>query len=353
MMNESDMRSILKCVRCGTCRAVCPVFDVIGWESASSRGRMLVAHGISQGLEADKGVFDSINTCTTCGLCEQICPSGAAPVKVIENVRHQLVLQGKMTDAQKLISSDALEKGNSLGEETERMAWLGDLIDVLPDNADYVFFAGCLASYRYPELTKKTFDILKKFGVTVLKDEVCCGSPLLRTGSDPSELMSKNLEQIRKTGAHTIITGCAGCYTALKNDYLGNIKVLHVTEFLADRLAELDLKKLDLKVTYHDPCHLGRCNGVYEAPRQLISSVCSLEEMKSNREKSICCGAGGGVLKGYPDIALEISKKRIEEIPEDVDYLVTACPLCRTNLRRGGPEIDVLDIIDLLEMAME
>ncbi|WP_292466683.1 heterodisulfide reductase-related iron-sulfur binding cluster [Methanolobus sp.] len=351
-MNESDLRSILKCVRCGTCRSVCPVFDVIGWESASSRGRMLVAHGISQGMEVDESVFDSINTCTTCGLCEQMCPSGASPVKVVENVRHKLVLQGKMTDAQKVLRFEALDKGNPLGETKDRMSWLGDSKKDVKEKADYVFFAGCLASYRYPELTKRTFDILKKFEVTVLQEEVCCGSPLLRTGSDSSELMSKNLEQIKKIGAHTIITGCAGCLTTLKNDYPGDVKVVHVAEFLADRLEELDLKKLDLKVTYHDPCHLGRCNGIFDAPRKIIESICDLEEMKSNREKSKCCGAGGGVLKGYPELSLEISKNRVEEIPKDVDYLVTACPLCRTNLKRGGPRVDVLDIIDLLEMAM-
>ncbi len=351
-MNGYDMRSILKCVRCGTCRSLCPVFDVVGWESASSRGRMLVAHGISQGMDADEGVFKSLNTCTTCGLCEQTCPSGASPVKVIENARHQLVLRGKMTDAQRSLRSEALEKGNPLGEATERMSWLGDSKKHLPQKADYVFFAGCLGSYRYPELTKRTFEILKKFGVTVLQDEVCCGSPLLRTGSDPSDLISNNLEQIKQSGAHTIITGCAGCYTALKNDYPEKMSVIHVSEFLAERLAEMDISKLDLKVTYHDPCHLGRCNGVFDAPRQIIGSICDLEEMKSNREKSKCCGAGGGVLKGYPDISLAISKSRLEEIPKDVDYLVTACPLCRTNLKRGNPAVGVLDIIDLLEMAM-
>lgn len=352
-MLESDMRSILKCVRCGTCRSVCPIFDVVGWESSSSRGRMLVAHGISQGLEVDEGVLNSLNMCTTCGICEQLCPSGAAPPKVVENTRHQLVLKGKMTQAQKDIASRANELGNTLGETRERMAWLGESVKDVREKADYVYFAGCLGSYRYPELARRTFDILKKFGVTVLKDEVCCGSPLLRTGSDPMELVSRNLEQIRATGAHTIITGCAGCYTTLKNDYPGDLKVVHVSEFLADRLAEMDLKKLDLKVSYHDPCHLGRCNGVFDAPRDIITSICDLKEMKNIREKSRCCGAGGGVLKGYPELSQELAKKRVGDIPEGVDYLVTSCPLCRTNLKRGGPEVEVLDIIDLLEMAME
>src|SRR6056297_1819845 len=118
-----DMRSILKCVRCGTCRSVCPVFDVLGWESTGARGRMMVAHGVSQGLEVDKDVLDSLNTCTTCGMCKEMCPSGAAPTKVVENTRHQLVLQGKMTDAQKELRGNAIETGNPLGESAERMAW--------------------------------------------------------------------------------------------------------------------------------------------------------------------------------------------------------------------------------------
>ncbi len=347
-----DMRSILKCVRCGTCRSVCPVFDVLGWESTGARGRMMVAHGVSQGLEVDKDVLDSLNTCTTCGMCKEMCPSGAAPTKVVENTRHQLVLQGKMTDAQKELRGNAIETGNPLGESAERMAWLGDSRKDVKDKADYVYFSGCLGSYRYPDLAKRTFDILKKFGVTVLKDEVCCGSPLLRTGSDPSELMEKNLDQIKEIGAHTIITGCAGCFSTLKNDYPEKLNVMHVSQFLAERLDEMDLKKLDLKVAYHDPCHLGRCNGVFDEPRQLITAVCELDEMENIREKSKCCGAGGGVLKGYPELALELSKKRAEDIPEGVDYLVTVCPLCRTNLQRGSGDIKVIDVLDLLEMAM-
>ncbi len=351
-MSNLDLRSILKCVRCGTCRSVCPIFEQTGWESASSRGRMLVAHGIYHGLEADQDVLNSLNTCTTCGLCEQMCPSGASPTQIVQNARHHLVLKGKMTDSQAALRDEATSKGNPLGETRYRHAWLKDASDI-KEHAPYVFFVGCLGSYRYPELTRRTFDLLKKFDVTLIPEEVCCGSPLLRTGSDPDFLISKNLEQIKKIGAHTIITGCAGCYTTLRNDYPDGLKVLHVSEFLAERLSEMNLKRLDIKVTYHDPCHLGRCNGVFDAPRKIITSICELKEMKTHHQQSRCCGAGGGVLKGYPDLSLALSKKRLEEIPEGVDYLVTSCPLCRTNLQRGGPKVEVIDILDLLEMAMK
>jgi Fe-S oxidoreductase len=313
---------------------------------------MLIALGIHNGLEVDENVLNSLNMCTTCGLCEQMCPSGASPVQVVQDTRRKLMLKGRMTDAQLVLRDETTSKGNPLGETQYRHSWLGDIADI-KKHAPYVFFVGCLGSYRYPELTRRTFDLLKKFDVTLIPEEVCCGSPLLRTGSDPDSLVSKNMEQIKKIGAHTIITGCAGCYTTLKNDYPGDLKVIHVSEFLAERLPEMDLKHLDLKVTYHDPCHLGRCNGVFDAPRKIITSICELKEMKSHHEQSRCCGAGGGVLKGYPDLSMALSKKRLEEIPEGVDYLVTSCPLCRTNLQRGGPKVEVIDILDLLKMAMK
>lgn len=351
-MVEDNTRAILKCVRCGTCRSICPIFDQTGWESSSSRGRMMIADGIQHGLEPDQSVLDSLNTCTTCGLCESLCPSGASPVDVVQNIRRELVSRGIITESQNQIRNFAVSTGNSLGENSYRHAWLED-ISYIKEHASYVFFVGCLGSYRYPELTRKTFDLLKNFDVTLIPEEVCCGSPLMRTGSDANSLVSKNIEQIKKIGAHTIITGCAGCYSTLKNDYLDNLKVVHVTEFLAKHINELKLKKIDITVTYHDPCHLGRCNGVFDAPRQIITSICKLKEMETHHEKSRCCGAGGGVLKGYPDLSLSISKKRLEEIPEGVDYLVTSCPLCRTNLKRGKPDIEVLDILDLIEMSME
>lgn len=349
-MSKDNTRAILKCVRCGTCRSICPIFDQTGWESSSSRGRMIVAHGIQNGLEPDQNVLDSLNTCTTCGLCEQMCPSGASPVAVVQQTRQELASKGIITQAQAAIRDLSASTGNSLGESKYRHSWLEDLSDI-KEYADYVFFAGCLGSYRYPELTRRTFNLIKKFDVTLLPEEVCCGSPLMRTGSDPTSLVSKNQDQIKKTGAHTIITGCAGCYSTLRNDYPDNLKVMHITEFLAEHIDKLNLKKLDITVTYHDPCHLGRCNGVFDAPRKIINSICNFKEMANHHEKSKCCGAGGGVLKGYPELSMSISKKRLEDIPEGVDYLVTSCPLCRTNLKRGEPHIEVLDVLDLIEMA--
>lgn len=351
-----DPRSVYKCVQCGTCRSVCPVFEAVGWESANTRGRMLIIKSLLEGRVPDSDVLSSLSTCTTCGICAEKCPAGANPPKVVEAARAELVKQGIVGEGQAKLNATLTEFGNSFGETKDRLHWLSEAERAdIPEKADYVYFVGCFDSYRYPEFAKKTFEVLKKFGVTLLEDEQCCASPLLRTGflESAEKLMEHNLEAVRKTGAHTIITGCAGCYTTLKNDYPDEFRVISVPEFLAEHLEELHLKKLDLTVSYHDPCHLGRLNKIYDEPRKVIQAICELKEMKNIRENSRCCGGGGGVRIGYPEISLDLAKKRLEDLPEDVDYLVTSCPLCVRNLRDAGGDIEVLDLIELVALALE
>ncbi|HWR25946.1 MAG TPA: (Fe-S)-binding protein [Methanosarcina sp.] len=353
---EVDSRSVYKCVQCGTCRSVCPVFEVVGWESANTRGRMLIIKSLLEGRPPSEDVLSSLASCTTCGICAAKCPAGVNPPEVVEAARAQLVKCGITTEAQEKLKSAVLTYGNSFGEKKDSKHWLSEIeLSNLPEKADYIYFVGCLNSYRYPEFAKKTFKVLQRFGVSLLPDEQCCASPLLRTGfrAEAEKVMEHNLEQIRKVGARTIITSCAGCYTTLKNNYPEELKVISLPEFLAEHLEDLKLKKLDLTVTYHDPCHLGRYNKVYEAPRKVIQAICSLKEMKNIKEDSRCCGGGGGVRRGYPDLSLELAKNRFRDVPEDVDFIVTSCPLCIRNLRDAGGDIEVIDIVELVAMAME
>lgn len=342
---DEDMRTVLKCVHCGTCRAYCPVFEELGWESSNARGRLLVAHWVLEGMDIDESIVKSLATCTTCGLCEEMCPAGATPPAVVEHARKKLAKKGFQTDAQKGLRDSTIEIGNPLGDERSRFHWIEK--EDLPDKADYVYFVGCMNSYRYPEVAKKTFELLKPFGVSMLKDEVCCGSPLERTGSDASPLIRHNLRQIREMGAHTIITGCAGCYAALRKYYPDGINIIHVSEFLSERMGSLDIRKYDLVVSYHDPCHLGRAGGVYEAPRKLIRQTSTLIEMASHHENSRCCGGGGGVRRGYLELSQKIAEKRINEMPEEAELLVTSCPLCRSNLEQVCKR-RVVDLVELL-----
>ncbi len=353
---EVDRRSVYKCVQCGTCRSVCPVFNVVGWESANTRGRMLIIKSLLEGMPPSEDVLPSLASCTTCGICAAKCPAGVNPPDVVESTRAQLVKCGVTSNSQEKLRASIIAGGNSFGETKNRLNWLSESErSKLPEMSDYVYFAGCFDSYRYPEFAKKTFQILQRFGVTLLPDEQCCASPLLRTGfrEDAEKIMKRNLEQIKKVGARTIITSCAGCYTTLKNSYPEEFHVISLPEFLAEHLEELNLKRLDLTVTYHDPCHLGRHNKIYEAPRKVIQAICTLKEMKNIKEDSRCCGGGGGVRIGYPEISLELARKRLEDAPEGIDFIVTSCPLCVRNLRDAGGNIEVIDIVELVAMAME
>ncbi len=345
-----DLKAINRCVRCGNCRSVCPVFEELGWESANTRGRILVMRGLADGLKADADVMDSLNSCTTCGICTDNCPAGVNPPDLIESARRHLVSQGIMTRAQESLSRYIFDSGNTFGEQKDRAAWLQGR-SPLKEKSDFVYFVGCMNSYRYTETAARTYDLLSRFGVTLLPEEQCCGSPLLRTGFDASRLVNANVRQMKRIGARTIITGCAGCYTTLKKNYPASFRVVSVPEFLAEHVFELNLKRLDLTVTYHDPCHLGRHNKIYEQPRQVIEAICKLAEMKDNRQNARCCGGGGGVRSGYKDLSLQMARRRLKDVPEGVNWIVTSCPLCIRNLRDAGAGSSVIDLVDLVAIA--
>ncbi len=312
----------------------------------------MVIKGLSSGLPADKDVLDSLNTCTTCGICTENCPAGVNPPDLIENARRELVSAGIMTREQADLSKNIFESGNTFGDPRDRLSWLQDR-SLLKEKAEYVYFAGCMNSYRNTETAARTFALLSRFGATLLPAEQCCGSPLLRTGFDARRFVDENSRQIEEIGAGTVITGCAGCYTTLKKNYAGKFQVVSVSEFLAEHISELNIKPLDLTVTYHDPCHLGRHNEIYEQPRRVIEAICRLKEMKTSGKAARCCGGGGGVRAGYRDLSLQMARRRLQDVPDEVDYIVTSCPLCIRNLRDAGAGEKVIDLVDLVARAIQ
>ena len=313
--------------------------------------------GIHDGLVAGPDALDSLNTCTTCGICTVSCPAGVSPPDLVESARRELVSSGIMTPQQKRLRERLFSSGNAFGDPVNRLAWLkGERAKggmPADGRVSAVYFVGCLSSYRYPQTAARTFDLLRRFGAAILPDEQCCGSPLVRTGFDASRFREANVRQIRKIGADIIITGCAGCYSTLKRDYPPDLRVMSVPEFLAGHISELDLKPLNMTVTYHDPCHLGRHNGIYEQPRQVIESICRLKEMRASHESARCCGGGGGVRVGYRDLSLRMAKKRLADVPDGVDLIVTSCSLCVRNLRDAGAGEMVIDLADLVAAAIK
>ncbi|KZX15736.1 (Fe-S)-binding protein [Methanobrevibacter filiformis] len=222
-----------------------------------------------------------------------------------------------------------------------------------------LYFKGCTARERLNNISNSVESILKLFNIDyeTLDDEGCCGSVLLRTGfvDEAKELIEKNALEFK---GKKILVSCAGCYKTLKQDYsdiLGeNLEVIHISQFLKELIENKEIKtkginKNNLKVTYHDSCHLGRHMGEYEAPREVINHFADLCEMVNNKEKAKCCGSGGGVKSAYPEIAKIIAKSRVKEAEEtDAELLITTCPFCKLNLDENFN----LKVIDLSEFVL-
>jgi Fe-S oxidoreductase len=339
---------------CGFCKSVCPSFKQIGWDSALSRGRIVLTYGLLNGdIQADDSVIENMYTCTTCADCVRRCPSKVDIVDIIEMCRADLVKNGHILPKHKAIAESVKNYGNPFGEKVHAV----DTIGLEPHKADVGYFAGCTATYRAKKTSAAAISIFKKLGTdfTTL-DEVCCGSVLQRIGVDEEEvvkLMRRNVEAITSLGVKTLVLSCAGCYRMFKMEYPKFVEVpfevLHITEFLAKQ--DLKLTPLEGKVTYHDPCHLGRHCNVYEPPREVIKKFpgADLKEMGFNRATSHCCGGGGGVRAAFPEEAAGIAETRLDEAAF-ADMMITTCPFCVTNLgaSRGDRKIKVVDLTELV-----
>jgi Fe-S oxidoreductase len=225
------------------------------------------------------------------------------------------------------------------------------------NGAKMIYFRGCVAREKLGKIGKATEEILKTAGLDykILENEKCCGSFLLRTGfvEDAKEVMKKN---VLKIGEEKVLVSCAGCYKTFKKDYKEildvEIDIVHTSQLFNELIEKgtIQLKQINKKVTYHDPCHLGRHIEEYDAPRAVISKTGNLVEMEFNREKARCCGAGAGVKSAYPEITEEIARTRLDDAKNvDAEMIITACPFCILNLDSVSLEKGyVLDISEIV-----
>ncbi|MGE4274777.1 MAG: (Fe-S)-binding protein [Candidatus Methanomethylophilaceae archaeon] len=347
--------AITTCTMCGFCKSVCPSFKEQGWDSAAARGRVILSYGLLQGdIATDESVIESIYTCTTCDDCHRLCPSHVDVVRLVELCRSDLVRQGKILPRHRNVVESILDHGNPYGEKEDVPTRLGRQ----PRKAPIGYFAGCTATYRNTATAAATISILDKLKAdfTTL-DEVCCGSVMQRIGWNEEnvlDLMRRNVRAIVDQGVQTLVLSCAGCYRMFKEEYPKHVelpfRVLHISEFLAEQ--DLPLQALQKKITYHDPCHLGRHAGIYDAPRKVIAQIpqAEFQEMVNNRELSRCCGGGGGVRSAYPEVSQGISYARVSEA-EGMDMIISTCPFCVNNLATGvgGRDIEVVDLTELVD----
>lgn len=350
-------KELVNCTQCGFCKDVCPIFADVEWDSSVARGKMALCYGLYSGdIEPDESVVERLYQCTTCADCTRRCPSSTEVVGVVEAVRKDLVASGIMGPTHRKIAESIAMLGNPFGEEKSRFEMFGER----PHKAKIAYFTGCSAAYRNKETAEAGISILKKLGVDyTLLDEVCCGSVLGRLGFSDDNIRRQaeaNVKAIEETGAEIVLFSCAGCLRMFRKEYPQFMelpfKALHFIEWLSEQ--ELPLKPYGKTVTYHDPCHIGRHLGIYDAPRDVINKIPDIEfvEMADNRESARCCGGGGGVRAQFPEISGNIASKRVDQA-EVADVLLTTCPFCVNNLALGIDEGSDLVVKDLLELVDE
>lgn len=416
-----DLRhDINGCIRCSMCKFIdvvwtqsarfarqCPISTRYAFNLYSAPGLMYAARGIlDDQLEFTPKLMDALYKCTLCGACDVRCKRNLDPeiLSVIEALKAKAVEAGKGPMPEHKEIAENIEKSdNRYGTPYEnRLQWITDGIKPA-EKADILYFVGCVASYSHHEIAQATAKILMAAGTEfmVRKDESCCGHLLYTTGqADAFKRQAEyNMKMLEKSGAKTVLVSCAEGYKTWKVDYpkiMGKstsdmpFKVVHISEYLNLLLKDSVLqftKNMPLKVTYHDPCNLGRLSepwydwvgmygrygipeppksfrrdghdGVYEPPREILKSIPGLElvEMERARDNAWCCGGGAGVDLSFPDFTGWTASERLEEAKKTgAEAIVTCCPTCKEIFQKtassGGMRIKVYDITEIILEAL-
>jgi Fe-S oxidoreductase len=326
---------------------------------------------------------EEIWACTTCGACQEVCPVNIEHIrKIIELRRNLVMVQSKMPESAQLMLRNMQQRGHPwAGIQSMRLRgdWTTDQeLKVLAegDSANTLFWVGCTGALveRNVKATLSMTRVLKAAGVdfAVLGDaETCCGDPARRAGYDfQFQIMAEqNIEIFKSYNIKEIVTSCPHCYNTIKNEYPrygGEFKVVHYTELIADLIRQGKLKltnDLNSKLTYHDPCYLGRYNNVYQEPRQILQAIpkTKLEEMERSRDTGFCCGGGGGLMwiEEQPGTT-KINQVRLEDaLKTGAETVVTACPYClqmfEDSIDHKGVKdsLKARDLVEIVEEAMK
>ncbi len=315
---------------------------------------------------------DELWACTTCHACVDVCPVDIEHVaRIVHLRRHLTMAESKFPSEVKSVFRNLETYGDTHGRGVSlRMDWAGQLpvksLNEAP-KADVLYWVGCEASFndRNREVSKALVVTLQKAGVNVGvlgKDERCCGDPARRIGNEYlfENLACRNIEVLNRHGVKKIVTYCPHCFNTLKNEYPqfgGQFEVIHYTQYLSELLKQRKLRierPMEEKITFQDPCYLGRVNEIYGAPREIIRSIpgLALREMNRSGEKGFCCGGGGGRMWMHESIGQRINQVRSAEATKTgIDLIATACPYCLSMFEDGIRNIEKEKEINVLDLA--
>jgi Fe-S oxidoreductase len=358
-----------RCYQCGLCDAVCP------WNRFIDFSMRKIVRQATFGMTDIES--EDIWRCTTCGSCPQQCPRDVGQIESGVSLRRLATEYGIFPNAVKplrTVSASLSGAGNPLGEDRQTRADWGKELSVKPfaEGMQVLYFSGCYLSYdpRLKKVARATAGILNKAGVDygiLGTKENCCGESIRKTGNEDlfKRLARENIKTFIDNGVKKIVVSSPHCYHTFKNEYpefMVHFEVVHISQFLCELMAQGRLtlsKAFDHKVTYHDPCYLGRHNTVYDDPRTVLTRVPGLEliEMPESRENSLCCGGGGGRIWMETVKGERFSDLRVAQAVETgAEVLATACPYCIANFedsRLALKDEHALAIKDITEIVAE
>ena len=352
------------CYQCGLCTATCP------WNQVKSFPVRRLIHQAQLGLSDFED--EDLWLCVTCKACVDRCPRGVEIIDIWKALRRVVseVGAGKMPESLRIGIKNICGVGNPLGEPAEKRAdWAKDLgVKRYTRETEILYLPCCIPAYdpKFQRVARATVNILKKAhvdsGILLGAELSCCGESVRKVGQETTfqSLAQNNIGLFNEVGVKRVVVSSPHCYHAVKNEYPefgGNFEVLHLTQYLAELINEGKLKltkELNKKVTYHDPCYLGRHNGIYDEPRQVLESIPGLElvEMYNYRESSLCCGGGGGGVWEETKKGERFSDIRVEQALEaEANILAAACPYCMVMFEDSVLSSDKGDIIEVRDIA--
>ena len=363
IIEEAGGKTFRSCYQCGLCTDLCP------WNIVRS---FMVYRLIA---ESRLGIVDfeadDMWLCASCGACVKRCPRGVEIIDIMRALRRNIVGLGlaKVPDSLRITVKNISGLGNPLGEAQEkRTDWAQDR-DVKPfaEGVDLLYFPCCIPAYdpKVRRMAHAMVNILKKaevdFGILGAKEN-CCGESVRKAGNESlfQSLAESNIRSFTENAVKNILVTSPHCYHTFKNEYPefgGNFEVIHSTQYLLGLIREQRLtftKELNKKVTYHDPCYLGRHNGIYDEPRQVLKSIPGLElvEMADFGENSLCCGGGGGRIWMETKKGERFSDLRLEQAIEvGAEVLAVSCPYCMLNFDDSVLTMDKGDVIEIKDIS--
>lgn len=371
VIKASGGEAFKRCFQCGLCDSVCP------WNRFTTFSMRKLVREATFGLTEIES--EDIWRCTTCGRCPQQCPRDVKQIEsgiALRRIANEYGVYPAPVKTVRTINAGLVGQGNPFGEDREKRGAWAEGLSVKPfaEGMEILYFPGCYLCYdpRLKKVAKATANILNLAGVDfgiLGSQENCCGESIRKTGDEElfKRLAKENIKTFIDNGVKRILVSSPHCYHTFKNEYPEfrvNFEVVHISQYLFELLNEgrLQLKKdYPKKVTYHDPCYLGRHNSVYDEPREVLKKIPGLEfiEMIESRSDSLCCGGGGGRVWMETQKGERFSDLRIEQaIGAGAEVLATSCPYCITMLEDSrttmnlAEKIEVKDITEIIQESI-